>query len=122
MNWFQKIATPYLDPQVHSIPGVPDWKDKIKEVHAKRDINRRQAEEKAEELGHNLSPWTLMNSSRCKKCGSVVYLHNIHGSTDAEDISGRAWTDKCDVNFDGGYQPCFGQELIGANDPGTRII
>lgn len=108
MNWLQKIAY--------------DWQDKIREVNTKRDAHRQQAEHKAEELGHALSPWTPMNSSMCKKCGSTVFLHNIHGMTDGEDISGRAWTDKCEVDFGDGYQPCFGQELVGAHDPGTRII
>ena len=108
MNWLQKTAA--------------DWQDKIREINTKRDTLRCQAEQKATELGHALSPWTLMNSSMCKKCGSTVYLHNIHGYSDAADMDGRLLTNKCDVNFVGGYQPCFGEELKGANDPGTRII
>ncbi len=123
MNWLQKIATPYLDPQVFSIPGVPDWKDKIKKVNAKRDKIRRIAEEQSKKLGHTLFPWDCMNSTRCRQCGSTVFLHNIHGSTDAKDMEGRAITDECNVHFDGGFRSLFNEKEYKSTDyNGMTII
>lgn len=122
MNWLQKIATAYLDTQMFHKPGFPDWQDKIKEVNAKRDKIQQRAEEKAEGLGHTLSPWTCMNSSMCRQCGSTVYLHNIHGSTDADDMDGRAVTDKCHVHFDGSFRPVYGEDYTVQDYNGKTII
>lgn len=65
---------------------------------------RQRAETKAKNLGHELFPWTCMNSTLCRKCGSTVYLHNIHGASDTGDMDGRAITDPCGVRFDSTFE------------------
>jgi hypothetical protein len=108
MNWIQKTAKV--------------WQEQIQETQIVRDRIRHEAEKKASKLGHLLFPWTCMNSAMCKKCGKTVYLHNIHGATDAPDMDGRAITQKCDVDFDGGYRPLFGVEYENQDYNGKTII
>jgi len=63
-SWLVREArTKYLDPQVFSKDGVPDWQDFIAEINKKKLAFRKEAEEKCEEQGHILSPWTCMNST-----------------------------------------------------------
>lgn len=100
MNWLQKICrTKYLDDQMFERPGFPNWRDKISEINTKRDRIRVKAEKICTSNGHILFPWTCMNSTLCRKCGATVYLHNIHGTSDAPDFEGRAITSQCSVHL-----------------------
>jgi len=81
-----------------------NWLQKIDEINVHRDVIRAEAEDACKKMGHTMFPWTCMNSTLCRKCGMTVYLHNIHGTTDSRDITGRAIDQRCDVNFDGKHE------------------
>ena len=105
MGWFKTAQLQlgyniHFDPQVFERPGFPSWKDKIKDINNKRNDFRQNAEKIATKNGHILFPWTCMNSTMCRKCGRTIYLHNIHGSSDVNDMEGRALTQLCDVSLE----------------------
>lgn len=49
----------------------------------------------AEEYGHQLKPWSNINSSHCEKCGRQARIRNILGRDNTE-FKGPAFEQECD--------------------------
>lgn len=85
MNWITKIATPYLDTQPFQHKFIL-WENREKELELNKDALKREAEEIASRLGHQLRKWDY-NSSSCTKCTRAVQITNIHGKSSINNPS-----------------------------------
>lgn len=112
MNWLQKIAYNYTAYVNNKGTIDPTWQPKFDEIRNRRLSVAQQALKVAEGLGHIMSGWSPMDRSRCRKCGRMLYLRNIHSQVSArssyapsqlsqdQDFEGAASYEKCDVRFD----------------------
>ena len=96
MNWYKRIT--------NKCRGNGQWGPCLNEVHARRDLIRKQAQELCEKNGHTMSPFNVMNQAFCLKCGQYVNCNNIFAPTAADDQTGAALINKCAVHLEGGYR------------------
>ncbi len=91
MNWYKKSIT--LERK--------DWGNFLKKFHLKRDVLRKEAENKASLLGHYLDALTTMDSCKCRKCGATAKINGVFYDCGNKNMfNGVVFKDKCTVNFD----------------------
>ncbi|KKM61848.1 hypothetical protein LCGC14_1527630 [marine sediment metagenome] len=110
LNWLHKIAqrSGYLYPELGGGWNMINWATKEKELNIRRDELRQKAASRAESLGHELKPWSNINSSYCAKCARRVQLFSVNsnaavvgsGGLEGGRIQGRAV-----------YEPCSGDAI-----------
>lgn len=97
MNWLMRYATPYLDTQL-----FPNSLNNWNAIEHKRSLQRDAAHKLAEEIalakGHELDPWSAINSTHCRKCSREININNIYSRTQPK-FQGRALVDKCDDSY-----------------------
>ncbi len=97
MNWLQKLSyspTGYLDTQLLG-NMLKRWEDIEGPRDEKREACRIEAAKIAMDNGHDLKPWSAINSTTCNKCGREIHLYNIL-SRSSSRMRGRALEQKCD--------------------------
>lgn len=87
--------TGYLDASMPGNGRLRKWEDIERDRLALRDAARKEAEEKAGMLGHEMRPWSNVNLSRCQKCNRQAKITNIISRLSTK-FTGPALEQQCD--------------------------
>jgi len=128
MSWFKKAYTVealssidqynenpnyrrYINNKGNQVDAT--WQNTFDRIRGNRQKMANKIEQLCEENGHVMSGWSPMDRSRCRKCGRMAYLTNVHSNiasmadidenaprSDVDYRNGAATYEKCDVNFD----------------------
>lgn len=95
MNWLQKISqTGFLDTQPFG-QTYRMWDDIEKERQGRAKLAQEKATTLAIKNGHDLKPFSAINTSQCKKCGREVTIYNTNSRSGTRFL-GRALMQECD--------------------------